>query len=159
MTDPRIDRRLLLGGMTLAATAAASAAAAAPSSPPVAFNPTPLPFDPRAVPGLSEELLVSHHDNNYVGAVKRLGAIRAEFGKLDPAMAPVFMINGLKREELLAWNSMILHQIYFAGLAPPTAASAGLAQAVERDFGAWTSGRRSSRASARRLAAGPAGCS
>jgi Fe-Mn family superoxide dismutase len=132
MTEPRIDRRLLLGGMTLAATAAATAAPAAPMA---AINPTALPFDPKAVPGLSEKLLVSHHDNNYVGAVKRLGAIRAEFGKLDPTTAPVFMINGLKREELLAWNSMILHEIYFAGLAPPTAPSTGLAQAVERDFG------------------------
>ena len=97
--------------------------------------PQPLPFDPKAVPGLSEKLLVSHHDNNYVGAVKRLGAIRAEFGKLDLATAPVFAINGLKREELIAWNSMILHEVYFAGFVAAEAPSAGLAKAVERDFG------------------------
>ena len=87
------------------------------------------------MPGLSEKLLTSHHDNNYVGAVKRLGAIRAEFGKLDPSTAPVFTVNGLKREELIAWNSMILHEVYFAGLGAAAAPSAGLAQAVERDFG------------------------
>ena len=32
----------------------------------------PLPFDPSKLKGLSEKLLVSHHDNNYAGAVKRL---------------------------------------------------------------------------------------
>jgi Fe-Mn family superoxide dismutase len=136
MTEPTLDRRMLLGGAALAGAVAATAAAAQPAPPAAAgFNPQPLPFDPKAVPGLSEKLLVSHHDNNYVGAVKRLGAIRAEFGKLDLATAPVFTVNGLKREELIAWNSMILHEVYFAGLGAAAAPSAGLAQAVERDFG------------------------
>jgi Fe-Mn family superoxide dismutase len=137
MPETQIDRRMLLGGAALAGAAVAAAANAQPSAAPPAagFTPQPLPFDPKAVPGLSEKLLTSHHDNNYVGAVKRLGAIRAEFGKLDLATAPVFTINGLKREELIAWNSMILHEVYFAGLTPPVAPSAGLAQAVERDFG------------------------
>ncbi len=137
MTQIQIDRRMLLGGAALAGAAVAAAASAQPGPPPPAagFTPQPLPFDPKAVPGLSEKLLTSHHDNNYVGAVKRLGAIRAEFGKLDPATAPGFAINGLKREELIAWNSMILHEVYFAGLTAPAPPSAGLAQAVERDFG------------------------
>ena len=137
MTEPTLDRRMLLGGAALAGAVAATTAAAQATAPPAAagFNPQPLPFDPKAVPGLSEKLLVSHHDNNYVGAVKRLGAIRAEFGKLDPATAPGFMINGLKREELIAWNSMILHEVYFAGLGAAAAPSPGLAQAIERDFG------------------------
>ncbi|HEX3365125.1 Fe-Mn family superoxide dismutase [Phenylobacterium sp.] len=139
MTEPTLDRRMLLGGAALAgaAVAAAAATAVAQPAPPAAagFAQQPLPFDPKAVPGLSEKLLVSHHDNNYVGAVKRLGAIRAEFGKLDPASAPVFEVNGLKREELIAWNSMILHEVYFSGFGPSAAPSAPLAQAVERDFG------------------------
>ena len=137
MTEPTLDRRALLGGVALAGAVAAATTAVAQPAPPAAagFPQLPLPFDPKAVPGLSEKLLVSHHDNNYVGAVKRIGAIRGEFGKLDPATAPVFVINGLKREELIAWNSMILHEVYFAGLTAPVAPSAGLAQAVERDFG------------------------
>ncbi|HZZ32327.1 MAG TPA: Fe-Mn family superoxide dismutase [Phenylobacterium sp.] len=138
MTEPTLDRRALLGGVALAGAiaAAATTAAAQPAPPPAAgFAPQPLPFDPKAVPGLSEKLLVSHHDNNYVGAVKRLGAIRAEFGKLDPATAPVFEINGLKREELIAWNSMILHEIYFNGLRAAEPVNPGLAAALERDFG------------------------
>jgi Fe-Mn family superoxide dismutase len=136
MTEPTLDRRMLLGGVALAGAAAATAAPAQAQAPaPGGFAPAALPFDPKAVPGLSEKLLTSHHDNNYVGAVKRLGAIRAEFGKLDLATAPVFTVNGLKREELIAWNSMILHEVYFAGLGAAAAPSAGLAQAVERDFG------------------------
>jgi superoxide dismutase, Fe-Mn family len=136
MTDPDFDRRLLLGGLALAGAVVAAPASAQPG--PAAaggFTPQPLPFDPKAVPGLSEKLLVSHHDNNYVGAVKRLGAIRAAFGKLDVGAAPVFEINGLKREELIAWNSMILHEVYFAGLGPAAPPSPALARAVERDFG------------------------
>jgi Fe-Mn family superoxide dismutase len=134
MPQPSLDRRMLLGGLALAGAATASAAAAQPAGAPT-YTPKPLPFDPKAVPGLSEKLLVSHHDNNYAGAVKRLGAIRGEFAKLDPATAPGFAINGLKREELVAWNSMILHEVYFAGLVAAAAPSAGLAQALERDFG------------------------
>jgi Fe-Mn family superoxide dismutase len=138
MTEPTLDRRMLLGGAALVGAVAATTVAAQPAGPAAvaaAFNPQPLPFDPKAVPGLSEKLLVSHHDNNYVGAVKRLGAIREAFGKLDPATAPVFEMNGLKREELIAWNSMILHEVYFGGLTAAMAPSPGLAQAIERDFG------------------------
>ena len=136
MTQPMLDRRMVLGAAVLATAVTATSVSAQPAAPlTFAPQPQPLPFDPKAVAGLSEKLLTSHHDNNYVGAVKRLGAIRSEFGKLDPATAPVFVINGLKREELIAWNSMILHEVYFNGLRPAEAASPALAQAIERDFG------------------------
>jgi Fe-Mn family superoxide dismutase len=127
-----VDRRQLLGGGVLAVAAAASVQAATPA----AFAPKPMPFDAKAVPGLSEKLLVSHYENNYAGAVKRLGAITAEFAALDPATAPGYRLNGLKREELVAWNSMVLHELYFAGLAPTQAPAPALASALERDFGA-----------------------
>jgi Fe-Mn family superoxide dismutase len=109
-----IDRRLALGLGIAAGAASLSGPAVAqgPASPSPAFTPRPLPFDAWTLPGLSAKLLTSHHDNNYVGAVKRLGAIKAEFAKLDPLSAPGFTLNGLKREELIAWNSMILHEIY-----------------------------------------------
>jgi Fe-Mn family superoxide dismutase len=73
----------------------------------------PLPFDPRNVKGLSEKLLVSHYENNYSGAVRRLNTITAQLAELDFSKAPVFVINGLKREELIATNSMILHELLF----------------------------------------------
>ncbi len=142
MSESVIDRRHLLTGAALAAgagLAVGSAASAAPSAP--SFSPKPLPFDPKAIAGLSEKLLTSHHDNNYVGAVKRLGAIMGQVAALDPIAAPGFQLNGLKREELIAWNSMILHELYFAGLGAPSRPGAGLAAALERDFGSDARGR------------------
>ena len=135
--DQILDRRQVLAAATVLAAASAASAASAqtPAHPAASFAPKPLPFDPKAVPGLSEKLLVSHHDNNYVGAVTRLGAIAKQFAALDPATAPVFTINGLKREELIAWNSMILHELYFAGLGAASRPGAPLAAAIERDFG------------------------
>jgi len=138
MTESVIHRRQLLASLAVAgAVAGASTALAQPAAGPPAptYTVQPLPFDPKLIPGLSEALLVSHHDNNYAGAVRRLGAIRADFAKLDPAAAPVYALNGLKREELVAWNSMILHEVYFAGLGARMAPSTVLAQAIERDFG------------------------
>src|SRR6202007_2133625 len=95
----------------------------------------PMSFDPQEIKGLSEKILVSHYENNYSGAVKRLNAITAQLAELDYAKAPVFMINGLKREELIAMNSMILHEIYFDSLGNGGTPKGGLADAIARDFG------------------------
>src|SRR4030088_3768755 len=99
------------------------------------YQAKPLSLDPKSIKGISEKVLVSHYENNYVGAVKRLNAIGAELAELYFAKAPNFMINGLKREELIAANSMILHEIYFDGLGGGAGASGALAQAIVRDFG------------------------
>jgi Fe-Mn family superoxide dismutase len=108
---------------------------------------TPLPFKPHRMKGLSDRLLLSHYENNYGGAVRRLNALEARLAELDWAKAPVFEINGLKREELIAMNSMILHEVYFDGLGDDASGdsvgrgpSGALAAALERDFGsvaAW----------------------
>jgi Fe-Mn family superoxide dismutase len=75
-----------------------------------------LPFDPAALQRLAPALIDSHHRNNYGGAVMRLNAIRAQLRGLDLTAAPGFQLNGLKREELIAANSMLLHELYFASL-------------------------------------------
>ena len=95
----------------------------------------PLPFKPPRLQGLSERLLASHYENNYGGAVRRLNAIERRLDETDWSAAPVFDINGLKREELIAANSAILHEIYFDGLGGTGDASGDLAAALERDFG------------------------
>ncbi|PDV84963.1 superoxide dismutase [Rhizobium sp. H4] len=95
----------------------------------------PLPFKPPRLDGLSERLLATHYENNYGGAVRRLNAIERRLDELDWSAAPVFDINGLKREELIAANSAILHEIYFDGLGGSGDAAGGLAEALERDFG------------------------
>jgi Fe-Mn family superoxide dismutase len=66
-----------------------------------------LPFDPAALRGLSERLMRSHHQNNYGGAVNRLNAIRAQVRALGFASTPGFQLNGLKREELIAWAATV----------------------------------------------------
>jgi len=76
----------------------------------------PLPCDPARIKGMSERLIVSHYENNYGGAVKRLNLIEEQIAELDYAKAAGFVINGLKREQLIAMNSMILHELFFAGL-------------------------------------------
>ena len=75
-----------------------------------------LPFDTAALRGLSVKLLQIHHQNNYGGAVKRLNAIRKQLAATPFATAPGFALNGLKREELIATNSMLLHELYFGSL-------------------------------------------
>jgi len=99
------------------------------------YEAKPLSLDPKAIKGISEKVLVSHYENNYVGAVKRLNAIGAQLASLDFAKAPNFVINGLKREELIAANSMILHEVYFDGLGGAGKPGGALGDAIARDFG------------------------
>jgi Fe-Mn family superoxide dismutase len=95
-----------------------------------------LPFEPATLSGLSEKLIRSHHQNNYGGAVKRLNAIRGKLRELPFATAPVFEINGLKREELIATNSMLLHELYFDCLGAGTEAMVpAMALALQANFG------------------------
>lgn len=95
-----------------------------------------LPFDAASLKGLSEKLLRSHHQNNYSGAVKRLNAIRAQLRDLPFASTPGFELNGLKREELIATNSMLLHELYFESLcADGQAMEPAMSLALETNFG------------------------
>jgi len=144
MTQGVKRRDVIRSGVAVVAGAVATAAAL-PERPALAqstsgaksmtYEIKPLSFDPKGIKGLSEKLLVSHYENNYGGAVKRLNAITAQLAELDFAKAPVFMINGLKREELIATNSMILHEIYFDGIGGGGAPSGALSEAIARDFG------------------------
>jgi superoxide dismutase, Fe-Mn family len=95
----------------------------------------PLSCNPAKLKGFSEKLIVSHYENNYSGAVKRLNAITAQLESLDFSTAPVFVINGLKREELIASNSMILHELYFDSLGAESQPDGDLRDALARDFG------------------------
>jgi superoxide dismutase, Fe-Mn family len=107
----------------------------------MAYEMKPLACNPTRIKGMSEKLIVSHYENNYGGAVRRLGAIAEQLAALDFATAPVFVINGLKREELIATNSMILHEVYFASLGEGGEPKGALRDALVRDFGSiarWT---------------------
>jgi Fe-Mn family superoxide dismutase len=95
----------------------------------------PLSCDPAKLNGLSEKLIVSHYENNYGGAVKRLNAITTQLEALDFTAEPGFVINGLKREELIASNSMILHELYFDGLGKEGDPDKDLQSAIAECFG------------------------
>ena len=96
-----------------------------------------LACNPARIKGMSEKLILSHYENNYGGAVNRLNAITAQLAELDFAKTPGFVINGLKREELIASNSMILHELFFAslGAAEEKEPDGVLRDALARDFG------------------------
>ena len=101
----------------------------------MAYEVKPLACDPKRIKGMSDRLIVSHYENNYCGAVRRLNAITEQLTGLDFAAAPIFAINGLKREELIAMNSMILHELFFASLGEESAPDGQLRDALTRDFG------------------------
>jgi len=97
----------------------------------------PLSCDPAKIKGMSERLIVSHYENNYGGAVKRLNLIDEKLAEFDYANAAGFLLNGLKREQLIAMNSMILHELFFDGLGDQSEPGAGLRDALARDFGSY----------------------
>ena len=97
----------------------------------------PLGCDPARIKGMSEKLIVSHYENNYGGAVKRMNLIEEQLAGLNFSTAPGFLINGLKREQLIASNSMILHELFFDGLGEESGPSTELAAAIVRDFGSF----------------------
>src|SRR2546421_10478074 len=94
----------------------------------------PLSCDPAHIKGMSERLIVSHYENNYGGAVKRLGLIEEKLAQLDYANAPGFLINELKREQLIAMNSMILPALSFDGRGGQSQPRSDLPHNLTRDF-------------------------
>ncbi len=135
------DRRDFIRGGSVAAGAAILAVAAprasaqTASTTPLSYTPKPLPFDPQKIPGLSEKILVSHYENNYKGAVNRINQINEQLAGLDLAKTPGFVIGSLKREQLITTNSVIIHELYFAGLGEESRPGPALAAALARDFG------------------------
>lgn len=142
-----LTRREALGvvaaaGVVLAATRSESEVVT-PAAPAYAGTHAlkPLPFDATKLSGLSERLLRSHHENNYAGALKRLNAIEQQLGAL-PADAPPFAWGSLKREEAIARNSVVLHELYFANLGASGTASGAIEAAIAAEYGslaAWES--------------------
>src|SRR5439155_17051792 len=100
----------------------------------MSYNMKPLGCDPARIKGMSERMIISHYENNYGGAVKRLNLIAEKLAELDYASAPGFLINGLKREELIATNSMILHEHSIDRLGDQSEPDASLHEALARYF-------------------------
>jgi len=99
-------------------------------------EPTPLPFDPTRLRGLSERLLVSHHTNNYAGAVKNLNKVEEQLETVTKD-TPGFLVAGLKERELAFTNSVILHEHYFGNLGGDGKAAGAIQQALSDSFGGF----------------------
>ena len=96
-----------------------------------------IPCRPWTLNGLSLELIESHYENNYGGALRRLNAITGQLDALDFEATPGHVINGLKREELVALNSTLLHELYFASLGGDGKPTPAMVDAIGRQFGSF----------------------
>jgi Fe-Mn family superoxide dismutase len=100
------------------------------------YRVAPLFCRPWTLNGISPRLIESHYEHDYGGAVARLNALSEELAALNPATTPGDVISRLKRDELAALNSTLLHELYFASLGGDgRAVPEGIAPALARDFG------------------------
>jgi len=132
-----VARRALAGEP--ARGAPASHAAPLASVAPGKNTPVPLPFAPGALHGLSEKLIVSHHQNNYGGAVRNLNKVEEELARATAATPP-FVVAALRERELNYRNSKALHEAYFANLGGDGKRSGAIGAALAAGFGsdaAW----------------------
>ena len=90
---------------------------------------------PWTLSGLSLKLIESHYENDYGGALRRLNQITEQLESLDLAKTPAHVVNGLKREELVALNSTLLHELYFASLGGDGQPTKKMSELLARDFG------------------------
>ena len=162
-----INRRNAIGAMGIGIVgAAAIGQAKAAETPPQAFaafagghQPKPLTFDPAKLTGLSEKLIRSHYDNNYIGSVRTLNMIegRLAAAKADKDLPPV-VYGGLKREELHRTGSVILHELYFGALGGNGVAAGDIRAALAVAFGTHEAWEAEFRRTAMSLAGGSGWC-
>jgi Fe-Mn family superoxide dismutase len=99
----------------------------------------PLPFKPAALNGLSERLIVSHHEKNYGGAVKNLNRVEQELLHTT-ADTPPFVVAALRDKELTFRNSKGLHEAYFGNLGGDGRRTGAIESALSEAYGssaAW----------------------
>lgn len=140
-----MDRReaLMVGGLLMAG----SALNAKETTHATNINPAygtshavvPLPFDATKLKGISEKVIVSHHKNNYSGAVKKLGILQKQIAAMPDSAHPI-EYGALKKEELIALNSKLLHELYFTNLGGNGVMPLDVENILKQSFGsleAW----------------------
>jgi|JI10StandDraft_1071094.scaffolds.fasta_scaffold34549_3 Fe-Mn family superoxide dismutase len=132
------NRREVLEAATMMALVTQGGLAMAESNAPAGVPTTrtlkPLSFDPTRLPGLSERLLVSHHENNYGGALKNLNRVTADLAQVTKD-SPPYLVAALRERELTFGNSVILHELYFDNLGGSGDPGPELAAAITHSFG------------------------
>src|ERR1700757_4610012 len=101
----------------------------------MSYNVKPIHCRPWTLNGLSLQLIESHYEKTCGGAVRRLNAITQQLEQLDFASAAGYMVNSLKREELVAMNSMLMHELYFASMGGDGQPIKPMVEVLTRDFG------------------------
>ena len=139
----KITRREAIGGIL--ATGASvlvfnQTGEAQTENPAMAFRgthqPKPLPFDAAKLRGISEKVIKSHWENNYIGSVKALNAVEQRLAAmLKEKDLPAYMYGDLKREELIRTGSIVLHEQYFANLGGNGKADGTALKLIEKWFG------------------------
>lgn len=122
-------------------------------------EPMPLPFDPSKLDGLSEKLIRSHWENNYVGSVRTLNMIseRLAAAMKDTDLPPI-VYGGLKREELHRVGSVILHEHYFGNLGGDGKSGGNILNAIKKAYGTYEAWDAEFRRTAMSLAGGSGWC-
>ena len=130
-----------LGAGVVTALVGTEAAAQTSHNPPAfagQHQPKPLKFDPAKLEGLSEKLITSHWQNNYIGSVNALNMIEGRLAQAmnDPDTHPL-VYAGLKREELHRTDSVILHEMYFDGLGGDGSPGGDIEDGLRAAFGSF----------------------
>jgi superoxide dismutase, Fe-Mn family len=122
-------------------------------------TPVPLRFDPAKLDGLSERLIKSHWENNYIGSVKALNMIEGQIAKAlaDPDL-PALVHGGLKRELSHRTGSVVLHELYFEQFGGDGKAGGSVLGAVDTAFGSHANWELDFRRTAMSLAGGSGWC-
>jgi Fe-Mn family superoxide dismutase len=96
----------------------------------------PLYCRPWTLNGISARLIESHYENNYGAALSRLNAVSEDIERLDLDNTSSQSLARLKRDEIVALNSTLLHELYFASLGGDgRVLPDALASAIAKDFG------------------------
>jgi superoxide dismutase, Fe-Mn family len=99
------------------------------------YHVAPLFCRPWTLNGISARLIESHYEHNYGGAVARLNDISRELEMLDLKATSGEAIGRLKRDEMAALNSTLLHELYFASLGGDgRAVPESMASVLAKDF-------------------------
>jgi len=122
-------------------------------------EPKPLTFDPAKLNGLSEKLIRSHWENNYVGSVRTLNMIaeRLVAAMRDPDLPPI-VYGGLKREELHRVGSVVLHEHYFGNLGGDGKPGGAVLNGIKQAYGSYEAWEAEFRRTAMSLAGGSGWC-
>ena len=100
------------------------------------YHLAPLFCRPWTLNGISPRLIESHYENNYGAALNRLNSLSEEIEQLDLGMTSGQTLARLKRDQMAALNSTLLHELYFASLGGDgRVVPEPLASAMAKDFG------------------------